>query len=283
MPEVRLHGGPADGLALHYLVEGRGPTILLIHGLGGFGASWRRTTEALAERGTVYAVDLPGFGLSAKPRTRYGLEFFADALHGFMAALGLGQISLVGHSLGGAVALTYALKHPTRVHRLALLSALVPGFAYRLAPPLRVLAVRGVGEALALGGCRPIYRAALARCFHRPVNEDIDFLIDCDYGARTAWDARLAYLTTLRGVRTEFEHRGQAYRRALATLDLPVLLIHGRQDRVVPATHGAEIAGALPRAVTRWLEACGHFPQIEHANVVNDWLGEFLVGRRAPR
>ena len=283
MPEVRLQGGPADGLALNYLAEGRGPTVVLVHGLGGFAASWRRTAEALAARGTVYAIDLPGFGRSAKPRARYGLEFFADALHGFLVALGLGPASLVGHSLGGAVAVTYALKHPARVDRLALLGVLVPGFSYRLAPALRVLAVRGLGEALALGGCRPVYRAALARCFHRPVHEELDFLIDCDYAARTAWDARLAYLATLRGVRAEFEERGPAYRRALGTLDVPVLMIHGRQDPVVPAAHCAELAAALPRARTRWLEACGHFPQLEHAAVVNEWLGDFLVGRPAPR
>jgi pimeloyl-ACP methyl ester carboxylesterase len=283
MPEVRLHGGPADGLALHYLVEGRGPTVVLVHGLGGFAGSWRRTVDALAARATVYAVDLPGFGRSAKPRACYALEFFADALHGFLVALGLGPASLVGHSLGGAAAVTYALRHPARVDRLALLGALVPGFTYRLSPVLRILAVRGLGEVLALAGCRPVYWAALARCFHCPVHEEVDFLVDCDYAVRTAWDARLAYLATLRGVRVEFEERGPAYRRALGTLEVPVLMIHGRQDPVVPAAHCAEVAAALPRARTRWLDACGHFPQLEHAAVVNEWLGEFLVGRPAPR
>lgn len=283
MPELRLQGGPADGLALHYLVAGRGPAVVLVHGLSGFAASWRRTVEALARRATVYAVDLPGFGRSAKPRAHYALQFFADALHSFLVGLGLAPAALVGHSLGGAVAVTYALRHPTRVDRLALLGALVPGFSYRLSPVLRVLAVRGLGEVLALGGCRLVYRASLARCFHRPVGAEVDFLIDYDYVARTGWDARLAYLATLRGVRREFEERGRAYRRAMATLDLPVLLIHGRQDPVVPAAHCAEVAAALPRAGTRWLEACGHFPQLEHASVVNEWLGEFLVGRPAPR
>src|SRR2546421_7790805 len=100
MPELRLRGGEVDGLALHYLVEGRGPAVVLVHGLGGFAASWRHNIPSLASRATVYAVDLPGFGLSAKPRGRYGLTYFARALHGFLEALGLSHVSLVGHSLG---------------------------------------------------------------------------------------------------------------------------------------------------------------------------------------
>src|SRR5438309_2015893 len=132
MPELELRGGEVDGLSLHYVVEGRGPAVILVHGLGGFAESWRHNIPALVGRATVYAVDLPGFGRSAKPRGRYGLDYFARALHGFMETLGIEQASLVGHSLGGAACLTYALTHPTRVDRLALIGALVPGFSYRL-------------------------------------------------------------------------------------------------------------------------------------------------------
>ena len=120
MPEVRLGGGAVDGLALHYVREGRGPAIVLVHGLGGFAEAWRTTIDVLARSADVLALDLPGYGLSAKPRTRYDLDFFTRVLHGFLDAVGLGQVSLVGHSLGGAVAVTYALAHPARVDRLAL-------------------------------------------------------------------------------------------------------------------------------------------------------------------
>src|SRR2546428_1668223 len=143
MPDLRLRGGEVDGLDLHYLVEGRGPAVVLVHGLGGFAESWRHTLRGLAARTTVYALDLPGFGASAKPRTRYRLPYFAGALHGFMEALGIQGASLVGHSLGAAVAVTYAVTHPARVERLALVGGVVPGFGYRpswvyrlLAPPL---------------------------------------------------------------------------------------------------------------------------------------------------
>lgn len=283
MPELQLRGGEVDGLRLHYIVEGRGPAVILVHGLGGFAESWRHNIGPLASRATVYALDLPGFGGSAKPRARYRLAYFAGALHGFMDALGLAQGSFVGHSLGGAVSVTYALTHPSRVERLALVGGFVPGFSYRSSWIYRLVALPGVGEALSLVGCARLYKAALARCFHAPDRKEIEFFVDHRYGARANAAARAAYLATLRAARIDFEDHARDYRRALATLELPVLLIHGRQDRVVPAAHCAEVSQALPRVAVRWVDACGHFPQIEHAQAVNGWLVDFLVGRPAPR
>jgi pimeloyl-ACP methyl ester carboxylesterase len=283
MSEVQLRGAEVDGLTLHYVTEGRGPAVVLLHGLGGFAESWRHNIPALARVATVFALDLPGFGLSSKPPARYRLADSARALHGFVQAMGLGRVALVGHSLGAGVGLTYALTHPARVERLALVGGLVPGAAYRPSLPYRVAALRVVGELLALCGCAPLYRAALARCFHVPVAEEVEFLVREGYAARTGADAKAAYLATLRDLRRDLVDHAPDYRRALVGLDAPVLLIHGKQDRVVAPPHCADAAETLPRARVRWIEACGHFPQIEHADVVNGWLTEFLVGRPAPR
>jgi pimeloyl-ACP methyl ester carboxylesterase len=279
MPQVRLEGGSVDGLALHYVREGRGPAIVLLHGLGGFGESWRKTIDVLAESADVLAPDLPGYGLSAKPRTRYDLDFFTRVLHGFLDVVGVGPVSLVGHSLGGAVAVTYALTHPARVDRLALVSAVVPGFDYQPSWLYRLGTVRGLAEAAALCTGRPLYRAALARCFHAPDRNAVEALMDWNYAARTCWEAKAAYLATLRDVRADFAERASAYRRVAATLTLPVLLVHGRQDPVVGPAHCANLVKGFPRASVRWLDRCGHFPQLEHADTVNRWLEEFLVGR----
>src|SRR5438876_12275775 len=100
MPELRLRGGEVDGLDLHYIVAGRGPAVVLVHGLGGFAESWRHTTRALADRTTVYALDLPGFGASATPPARHCLCSFASALPGFMDVLGTRGAAPVRHSLG---------------------------------------------------------------------------------------------------------------------------------------------------------------------------------------
>ena len=283
MPEVELRGAEVDGLRLHYVTEGRGPAVVLVHGLGGFAESWRHNIPALAKVATVFAVDLPGFGLSSKPPAGYRLTDSARALHGFIQAMGLERIAVIGHSLGAAVGLTYALTHPARVERIALLGALVPGSSYRPSVPYRIAATPLLGELLALCGCAPVYRAAISRCFHAPISAEVDFLVRESYGARTSPAAKAAYLATLRDVRRDLLERAPDYHRALATLDVPVLLIHGQQDGVVAAGHSREAAEVLPRARVRWIDGCGHFPQIEHAEIVNSWLTEFLVGRPAPR
>jgi 4,5:9,10-diseco-3-hydroxy-5,9,17-trioxoandrosta-1(10),2-diene-4-oate hydrolase len=283
MPELTLRGGEVDGLALHYVTSGRGPAVVLLHGLGGFAESWERTMATLAPRATVFALDLPGFGRSAKPRTLYRLAYFARALHGFLDATGLGHASLVGHSLGGAVAVTYALTHPSRVERLALVSGLVPGVSFHVSWAHRLITLPLVGEALSLCGSATLYKAAIARCFHTPRSAEVDFLVEHDYRERTGPAARAAWLATARHIRADLVDRRNDYRRALATLDLPVLLVHGRQDPAVPARHAGEAAVGIPRAALRWVDLCGHFPHLEYPEAVNGWLAEFLVGRPAPR
>ena len=251
-------------MAVHYVAEGDGePAVIFLHGLGGFGESWRHNIPALARRAQVFALDLPGYGRSAKPRGPYDLGFFARVVHGFMATMGIGQASLVGHSLGGAVAVTCGLTHPSRIERLCLIGGLVPGFPYRASWIYRALARPGLGEVLALLGHARLYKAALTRCFHRPVAGEVDFLVDFAYGARTGPEARAAYLATLRHVGRDFTDRAEAYRRAITTLEAPVSadpragrshrapfprgLGHGR----LPPRHragGSRPAGTSPRS-----------------------------------
>jgi pimeloyl-ACP methyl ester carboxylesterase len=283
MHEVRLRGGALDGLALHYLREGSGPPVLLVHGLGGFAESWRHNLPALGQRATVVALDLPGFGRSSKPAGRLPLAFFADAIEHLRQALGFERLALVGHSLGGAVAAAYALAHPGRVERLALLAAVLPGFDFRPSWVYRLLAARGLGELLA-GMIGPrVLRFALGRCFCRPDPEEVEFLVQTGSAARASAEGRAAFLGTLRGVREDFLDQAERYRHGLCGLPVPVLVIHGRQDRIVPLSHAATLAACLPRAEARWLEGCGHFPQIERREVVNPWLAEFLASRPVPR
>jgi pimeloyl-ACP methyl ester carboxylesterase len=283
MPELTLRGGELDGLALHYLAEGSGPPVVLVHGLGGFAESWRHNVPALARRAAVYALDLPGFGRSGKPLGPYSLDFFVAALEGFRATLELGGLTLVGHSLGGAVVTAYALAHPGKVDRLALIGPVVPGFHFRPSWVYRLLSCRGVGE-LAVQLLWPgLLRAALARCFAEPVASEVDFLVRWSYSARASREGRTAFLSTLRGVRDDFIHESDRYHSRLSGLDARVLMIHGRQDLVVPLSHAEDVAGRLPNGTLRVLDRCGHFPQIEHAATVNEWIGEFIGERRWSR
>src|SRR5258706_4781707 len=113
MPDVTLRGGEVDGLTLHYAVAGRGPAVVLLHGLGGFAQSWRDTIDALATRATVFALDLPGFGRSAKPRAAYRLGYFAPAPPPLLHALGGSPASPVGPLPGWFGALTLPLTPPS--------------------------------------------------------------------------------------------------------------------------------------------------------------------------
>lgn len=277
MPELRLRGGEFDGFTLHYVSKGSGIPVLLLHGLGGFAGVWRHNLPALGRHATALALDLPGFGLSSKPPGPYPLAFFARAIESFRRALGLERLALAGHSMGGAVATAYALAYPSRVECLALVGAVVPGFDYRVSWVYRVLAAPGLGELV--GGLMwpGLLRAALTRCFCRPEAAELDYLVRSSYPIRVSPEGRAAFLSTLRSVRTDFMAEADRYRRGLASLALPVLLIHGRQDRIVSPAHPETVAAHLPRAEVRWLQGCGHFPQIECRDAVNEWLTDFVV------
>ena len=276
MPEIRLTGGDLDGLQLHYVEEGQGPATVLIHGLGGFAESWRHNVPELARHGRVIALDLPGSGRSGKPRRAYALGFLAQALDRLLHTLGVDRVHLVGHSLGGAVAARYTLDHPGRVERLALLGAAVPGFDLRPSWVYRTLSLPGLGEILSSLITRGICTTALARCFDRPDPDEIRFFVDHEFAARSCSEGRAAYLSLLRSVTDDFTLGADVYRAALSQLGRGVLVVHGLQDRVIPLAHARQVAEGLGVAQPRWLDRCGHFPQIEHAEVDNTYLRDFL-------
>jgi pimeloyl-ACP methyl ester carboxylesterase len=276
MPEMRLVGGDLDGLDLHYVQEGRGPVTVLIHGLGGFAESWRRTARDLARTGEVIALDLPGFGASSKPRRAYRLEFLARALHGLLDGLGADRVRLVGHSLGGAVAIAYTALFPERVERVALLGGCVPGFPFHPSMLVRVLLVPGLGELLSSLISPRICEASVARCQVRPNVEEVAFFVGYRYAERSRPEGRASYLATARSVRRDFASDGPLWHRMVSRIEQPVLVIHGRQDPVVSVDHAEAIARGLRRAEAYLLDQCGHFPQVEYPELVADRLAQFL-------
>lgn len=281
MPEIQLTGGELDGLSVHYVEEGHGPATVLIHGLGGFAESWRHNIPELARHGRVIALDLPGFGRSGKPSRAYTAAFLARALDAFLCALGVEKVRLVGHSLGGTVAARYVLEHPGRVERLALLGAAVPGFDLRPSWVYRTLSLPGVGEVLACFLTRGLCAKGLERCFAQPDPGEIRFFVEHEFAARTSVEARAAYLSLLRTVKGDFTKEAEAYRSALGRLGRNILVLHGREDRVVPLAYARRVAEGLGVVEPLWLERCGHFPQIEHAGAINTCLRDFLFAPAA--
>jgi pimeloyl-ACP methyl ester carboxylesterase len=279
-----------EGVAVHCLVGGGGAPLVLVHGLGSSaGVEFYYNLEALAAQHRVYAVDLPGFGKSDKPSIAYTIEFFVRILRDFLDAQHLERVALMGVSLGGRIALGFALEQPARVSRLILVDALGMG------PPRRVLVysvllARGVGE-LALSGTARALRRMNPRLIRRLWGwylarpGSIEHILSDDRIAThremlgtPAY--RAAYLSALRSVAGMPRMRdGVDVEGRLGSLTMPTLLIWGGHDHIFPPSHAQDAARRIPAVTLRIFEESGHTPQMEEPDRFNRLVLEFLAGR----
>jgi pimeloyl-ACP methyl ester carboxylesterase len=251
---ARLAGGE-----LAYTRAGNGPVVLLIHGLGGTRRTWRALILGLAIRFTVIAPDLPGHGDSEPPAGDYSLGAHACAVRDLLIALDHSRASILGHSLGGGVALQFAYQFPERTDRLVLISS--GGLGTEVTPMLRAATLPGAGTVvgglsrLPVALTRPIVRALpllAARSDARPLAEGLRGL--SELRRRTAF---------VRTADTVLDWRGQtvsASRQTNLLSDIPVLLAWGADDKTIPPRHQRAFAGILPHAVTVEIAAAGHYP-----------------------
>jgi pimeloyl-ACP methyl ester carboxylesterase len=245
------HGPPALGRD----ERGDGDPLVLLHGVATSRMIWRRVIEPLAQRHRVIAVDVPGFGESAPAGPGFDLEQVADRL---VDGLGLERFDLVGHSLGGAVAVATAARNPEAVRRLVLVApaGLAPR-ATHIAAALGHAAERVEHARFALGHhlvARPRARLAM---FGFTV-ADAARLHPAD--ARLLLDASVGALRIAAGVRRALE---ADLRDDLAAAPMPVALIWGTTDRIVPFSGLEALRRLRPDAVVETLPAIGHIPQIE--------------------
>jgi pyruvate dehydrogenase E2 component (dihydrolipoamide acetyltransferase) len=238
-----------------------GDPVVLLHGFGGDLNNWLFNTDKLAERRRVVALDLPGHGESAKDVGVGDLDAFAEVLGGFLDAVGTGRAHLVGHSMGGAVALAYALAHPDRVASLILVAA------------------AGLGEDI-----NPDYIDGFVAAERRRELKGVLELLFADQShvSRTLVDDVLRYKrldgvdAALRTVAAAMYPSGRQARvlaGELERLTVPLLVVWGEQDRVLPAAH-ADAARARGRVEV--LAGAGHSPHMEAANEVNRLVVGFL-------
>jgi pimeloyl-ACP methyl ester carboxylesterase len=255
-------------LALHVETAGRDPgpsveTFVLIHGYGASRFSWRHWTPALAHRGHVVLVDLKGFGAAHKPPDDlYSPNDQAELVVRMLRERDLGNLTLIGHSLGGAVSLLTAMSLADRGLEDPRRMVIVAGAAYEQPlPPFVWLAERPRLSAalMRLLGPRRVVRHVLRSVVHDP--ETIEASVVDGYATPLASDGSLRALirTARQIVPQNLEEVVGRYPR----LDIPTLLIWGRHDRVVPLWVGEKLAGELPRARLEILEACGHLPAEE--------------------
>lgn len=284
-----MRGGyvEVEGLRVHHVYGGSGaPPVLFVHGLGSAGyLEWRFTLPAIARTHQVLAPDLPGFGRSDQPPDGYGIPLFANVVEEYIRARGVRPV-LVGTSMGGRVALEVALRSPEAVEKLVLVNALgVVRPNVQLFYPL-VLVPR-VGEAVlglmreALHRLPPAAIQAYARRFVSDP-EDVARVLDEAFlaGMRemhaTEGYAR-AYASTVRALADRQAHRSAALLERLAATRLPVLLIWGEGDRLLPVARAREAVRALPDARLEVIEGAGHTPQAERPDRFNRVLEDFLA------
>lgn len=254
--QIALHGRRAV-----YRIAGSGPAVVLIHGMLNSSSHWQSVAMNLAREHTVLVPDLIGHGDSAAPRGDYSLGAHAASIRDLMAAIGIDRASIVGHSLGGGVAMQFFYQFPQRVERLALISsgglgrevspmlrtAALPGFSTLLSATIRprlLRAMAGSGRSLrehGLGG--GVYLQAIARAL-RPLENA---------------EARQAFLQTLRSVIDVRGQRVSATDRLYLLETMPTMIVWGERDNTIPPVHGRLAHEAIPHSFFH-TPGCGALP-----------------------
>jgi pimeloyl-ACP methyl ester carboxylesterase len=271
--EVDLHGHRAV-----YRTIGSGPNLVLIHGMINSSKHWEAVATRLAGSYRVIAPDLIGHGEAATPRGDYSLGAHAASIRDLLTTIGVERATIVGHSLGGGVAMQFFYQFPQRTERLALISS--GGLGHEVSPLLRGAALPGSAAllklasrprlvgALAAGGQRlrargnstGLYLQAVARALG-PLQED---------------GSRRAFLETLRSVIDVHGQRVSARDRLYLLGEMPTLIAWGERDRTIPIAHGVEAQQSIPNCRFETLPRAAHFPNLEDpeglAAILGDWL-----------
>ncbi|HWU22121.1 MAG TPA: alpha/beta hydrolase [Nocardioides sp.] len=259
----------AAGISTHYHDVGEGDPVLFLHGSGpgvSAYANWQHALPFIGERARVVAPDIVGFGHTDRPSdVRYSLRTWTDHVWGFLDTLGLERVSVVGNSLGGRIALQMAEDDQSRLDRLVLMGS--PGVGMTLTDGLKALrAYEPSPEAM-----RDLLRG------HFAVDPALitDELVRIRYEASAAPGAHEAY-------RLMFFHPDHAGSELAITeeqvraVTRPTLLVHGREDNIVPVDVALTMLRLLPDADLHVFARCGHWTQIERARDFNEVVSQFL-------
>jgi pimeloyl-ACP methyl ester carboxylesterase len=267
------------GGTLAYTAAGSGEPLLLIHGLGGTRRTWRHLIGPLAATHRVIAVDLPGHGDSEAPAGDYSLGAHAAAMRDLLVALGHPSATVVGHSLGGGIAMQFAYQFPERTSRLILISS--GGLGRELTLTLRAATLPGAPTVVSALAQLPegltrrllpvvaMLPGLVARQDAGPLAEGLHGLADARH--------RHAFIRTARGV---IDWRGQTVSAAplLGLLgELPVLLIWGSEDKTIPPHHHQSIARQLPDPQLVEITGAGHYPHETDPAALLPAIRQFLV------
>ena len=271
--ELELHGHRVS-----YSIAGDGPVVGLIHGITETSEVWRDVMPRLARHYTVIAGDLLGHGRSAKPRGDYSLGAYASGMRDLLGALGYERGTVVGRSLGGGIAMQFAYQFPEYTERMVLVSS--GGLGHHVHPLLRAATLPGSELVLPLIAPRFAIRAgemlngALGKV---GVQLRADFVeMARGYASLNDAHAREAFRHTLRAVVDHGGQRVSALDRLYLADGMPVLLLWGANDPIIPAEHGRRAQELIPGSRYVEFEGSGHWPQLDDPERFADTLVDFI-------
>jgi pimeloyl-ACP methyl ester carboxylesterase len=273
--EISLHGH-----RVNFTIAGQGPPVVLIHGVAGRAAQWDRIIESLAEDHAVLAPDLLGHGDSAKPRGDYSLGAHASGIRDLLVGLNIEGASVVGHSLGGGIAMQFAYQFPERCQRLVLVSS--GGLGGDVSPLLRAATLPGSEFVLPLLAHPRVLELAsiLPRALGRlglHTGPDLTEMAR-GYQSLSNAEARSAFIHTLRAVIDPTGQRINASDRLYLSSEMPSLIIWGCRDRIIPVAHAQPTHEGMPGSRLELFEDSGHFPHLDDpgrfARVLQDFFAE---------
>src|SRR5436309_4504537 len=258
--EITLHGH-----SVSYRRAGWGPVVVLIHGITGSSLTWEEVIEPLAEHYTVVAPDLLGHGESAKPRGAYSLGAYASGVRDLLQAIGHDRATVVGHSLGGGIAMQFAYQFPERCERLVLVSS--GGLGGEVHALLRAATLPGSELVLPLLAHPRVVDVAsvLPRALGRlglRTRVDLDEMAR-GYQSLSNADARSAFIHTLRAVIDPSGQRINASDRLYLASKMPSMVVWGCRDRIIPVEHAQPAHNAMPGSRLELFGDAGHFPHLE--------------------
>ncbi len=280
-PIVSSHHSVVQGLRCHHLEAGDGPPLVLLHGTAFDSAalSYGPSLPALAKRHRVLALDWPGYGESEVPRSTLSMGDYVDLLDAFLDEHEVDRAHVAGFSMGGAVALGYALRHAHRVASLTMIGSY--GLDARMPVPLvAYLAMRVPllqrGVVWSLRRSKTLTRLVLSRLVFANRRLVTDALIDEVHRQVSAAEAERSFIAWLRGELLPFR-LATSYAERLGDVGVPTLLLHGRLDRVVSWRKAQGANGRLPRSRLVVVPRCGHWVPREAPVAFVDTLLEFTA------
>jgi pimeloyl-ACP methyl ester carboxylesterase len=272
--EVDLHGHRAV-----YRTAGEGPNVVLIHGMINSSRHWQGVAERLAPSYRVIAPDLIGHGDAGTPRGDYSLGAHAAVIRDLLTTIGVERATIVGHSLGGGVAMQFFYQFPQRTERLVLISS--GGLGHEVSPLLRGAALPGSAALLRLA-TRPRLVGALAGAGAQLRQRGHSAGVYLQSVARALAPlqekgSRRAFLQTLRSVIDVQGQRVSARDRLYLLGEMPTLIVWGERDRTIPLEHGLQAERSVPNCRFETLPGAAHFPNLEDPEGLAAVLGDFLA------